>query len=153
MGQRLMQAGVCLSIVGAALSTVAWFDGPPERLDDLTPVAMTLSVAPFLRAARKSELIALISSSERTLRLSTVCDFWTCTLPSGVAALRPGDKLTVWRDGIIAWQINSEKGTVYSFSEAADAHSKQQLRGYVFGAFLVVLGLVLITFNRKKDAL
>jgi hypothetical protein len=152
MSKRLRSVGIILLLGGIlGLGIPAFVDQPPD-IRSLQPMRLELSKTPFVRQARKAGTLGLLCFTDRTLRLPSICRFWSCELPETLRTLDPGSGLVVWQHEITIWQIAHDGEIIYSYAQALQADHDERLRMYTVFTALAVAGLLLLFFNRAKTA-
>jgi len=153
MSQRLKAAAVILVLGGAAGAAVPFLVDRPPPLSQLVATPITLSARPCIHHPAKSEPIGLLNTDFVTFRLPSICALSGCSLPPPIEALRAGQRLTIWREGTMVWQVQLGERMIYPFSEAVEARAASDRRSSVnFGA-LALLGVIVYAVARWRDAL
>lgn len=150
MSERLKSLGIVLAVGGLACSLVPMFDGPPAK-STLVPATVQLSDRPWVYKPGRGPRCGLLPIGAMSLRLPALdCGYSDCTFPAGIAALQPGAKMKVWRDGATVWQVQVEGAMVYSYEQARSTFNDRRLDSWLWMVGLSVAGLILAVTNWRS---
>lgn len=136
-----------LLVLGISIAASQYNSRPLLNPEALVNFEGPLSVPIHRWYSRRTSFLAPVSLSDLKLRITNLCDLWSCELPPGIRSLRRGDVVSGLRaeDEI----VELAKGDVVLLSQAQwiEARNVRRQRGIRTGLWMAAGGAAILALG------
>jgi hypothetical protein len=144
-------AGIGVSLCAIGLIAITAIDGPPP-LKSLTEETHLVDGPALLVRPGRGPTSAVVRAGGAELFIRNVCNDGDCRVPSLFAALKPNQKLVVWREDNTIWQARNDAGGEYTYQQAVTDANKASATSYLWYMGLLAAGLLAALLGGRSSA-
>lgn len=147
----VIASATALSILILVALLVTELIQPPPQLETLLPANLTMAGPVDSGYTRAGGVFAVVPTQTANARIWDLCFMWNCGVSSEVAALRSGDRITVWMQDTRIWQMAKGDHLLLDYRVALSAHRHHLKESCIMGLVPLAAGVLLSFIGLWRD--